>query len=46
MNSVVFLKAAYIVVWVAYGGYLVSIWLRYRHVREEMRDLTRDLKRE
>jgi hypothetical protein len=41
MNSIVFLKAAYIIAWVAYGGYLASIWLRFRHVREEMRDLKR-----
>lgn len=42
MNSIAFLKAAYIVAWVAYGGYLVSIWLRFRRVREEMKDLERN----
>jgi hypothetical protein len=41
MNSVAFLKAAYLVAWVAYGGYLVSIWLRFRRAREEVKDLKR-----
>jgi hypothetical protein len=42
MNSLVFLKAAYIVAWVAYLGYLGRILLRMKKVEAETKDLRRD----
>jgi CcmD family protein len=39
MNAIAFLKAAYIVAWVIYVGYLVRILLRMRKVEEEIREL-------
>jgi hypothetical protein len=45
MNStpdpVVYLKAAYAVAAVVYLGYLGSLWIRFRRVREEMREVER-----
>jgi hypothetical protein len=45
MNStpdpIVYLKAAYAVAGVIYLGYLGSLWLRFRRLREEMRELKR-----
>ena len=42
MSSVGFLKAAYIVAWVAYVGYLVRILLRMKKVEAERRELERE----
>lgn len=39
MNAIAFLKAAYIVAWVVYLGYLGRILLRMRRVEEEMKEL-------
>jgi uncharacterized membrane protein len=39
MNSLAFLKAAYIVAWVAYLGYLVRILLRMKRVEEETKEM-------
>ena len=39
MNSLAFLKAAYIIAWVIYVGYLARILLRLRKVEEERREL-------
>ena len=41
MNSIAFLKAAYIVAWVVYVGYLGRILLRMRRVDEETAELRR-----
>ncbi len=41
MNSIIFLKAAYIVAWVVYLGYLGRILLRMRRVEEEKKELER-----
>jgi hypothetical protein len=45
MNStsdpILYLKAAYAVAGVIYLGYLGSLWLRFRRLREEMRELKR-----
>jgi hypothetical protein len=40
MNSIAFLKAAYIIAWVIYLGYLGRILLRSRRVEEEMKELS------
>jgi hypothetical protein len=39
MNSIAFLKAAYIVAWVVYVGYLGRILLRMRRVEEEIKEV-------
>ena len=39
MNAMAFLKAAYVVAWVAYLGYLVRILLRMKRVEDETQDL-------
>jgi CcmD family protein len=39
MNPIAFLKAAYIVAWVVYVGYLARILLRMKKVEEEMKEL-------
>jgi len=41
MNAIAFLKAAYIVAWVVYLGYLGRILLRMKKVEEEMKELER-----
>ena len=41
MNAMTFLKAAYVVAWVAYVGYLVRILLRMKKVEEETKELER-----
>jgi hypothetical protein len=41
MNSIAFLKAAYIIAWVVYVGYLGRILLRMRHVEEELKEVER-----
>ncbi|MGC2111482.1 MAG: hypothetical protein WA655_18345 [Candidatus Korobacteraceae bacterium] len=42
MNAIAFLKAAYIVAWVIYLGYLGRILLRMKKVEEETRDFRRN----
>ncbi|WP_083763729.1 CcmD family protein [Candidatus Korobacter versatilis] len=39
MNSVAFMHAAYIVVWVILGGYSADLVARYVKLRKELRDL-------
>lgn len=39
MKSIAFLKAAYIIAWVVYVGYLARILLRLKKVEEERREL-------
>ena len=39
------LKAAYIVTWVIQLGYMGYLWGRFRRVREEQRDLKREVGR-
>ena len=41
MNAMIFLKAAYVVAWVAYLGYLGRILLRMKKVEEETKELGR-----
>ena len=41
MNSIAFLKAAYIVAWVVYLGYLGRILLRMKRVEEDTNELER-----
>ncbi len=41
MNSIFFLKAAYVVAWVIYLGYLGRILLRMKKVEEETKELER-----
>jgi len=41
MSSIAFLKAAYVVAWVVYVGYLGRILLRLRRVEEEKKELER-----
>ena len=41
MNPLTFLKAAYIIAWVIYVGYLGRILLRTRRVEDEMKELGR-----
>jgi hypothetical protein len=41
MNSIAFLKAAYVIAWVAYVGYLGRILLRMKRVDDETNDLQR-----
>ncbi len=39
MNSVAFMHAAYVVVWVILGGYSADLVARYLRLRKELRDL-------
>ena len=39
MNPIAFLKAAYIIAWVVYLGYLGRILLRMKNVEAEMTEL-------
>jgi hypothetical protein len=39
MNSLAFLKAAYIIAWVVYVGYLCRILLRMRLVEAERKEM-------
>jgi hypothetical protein len=41
MNSIIFLKAAYVIAWLAYVGYLGRILLRMKRVEDETNDLQR-----
>jgi hypothetical protein len=41
MSSIAFLKAAYIVAWVVYVGYLGRILLRMRRVEDELKEVER-----
>ena len=41
MSGIGFLKAAYIVAWVIYLGYLGSLFPRFRRLHSEMKDLER-----
>jgi len=41
MNSIAFLKAAYVVAWVIYLAYLGRILVRLRRVEEERKELER-----
>jgi uncharacterized membrane protein len=41
MNSITFLKAAYVIAWLAYLGYLGRILLRMKRVEEEAKELER-----
>ena len=41
MNPILFLKAAYIVTWVIYLGYLAQILLRMKKVQDEREELER-----
>ena len=41
MNSITFLKAAYVVAWLAYLGYLGRILLRMKRVEDEAKELDR-----
>jgi hypothetical protein len=42
MNPITFLKAAYIIAWVIYVGYLGRILLRTRRVEDEIKELGRE----
>jgi CcmD family protein len=39
MNSVKFLYAAYIATWVIHGVYLGSVALRYRRLRQRLKEM-------
>jgi len=39
MNSIAFMHAAYVVVWVILGGYSADLVARYVKLRKELRDL-------
>jgi hypothetical protein len=41
MNSIAFLKAAYIIAWVVYVGYLGKILLGMRRVEDELQEMKR-----
>ncbi|HKD84971.1 MAG TPA: hypothetical protein VKB58_09510 [Terriglobales bacterium] len=41
MNSITFLKAAYVVAWLAYLGYLGRILQRMKRVEDEAKELER-----
>ena len=41
MNSVAFMHAAYIVVWVVLGGYVADLVARYVKLKKELKDLTK-----
>lgn len=40
MNSITFLKAAYIIAWLVYLGYLGRILLRMQRVEKELKEVT------
>lgn len=46
MNAIAFLKAAYIITWVIYLGYLAQILLRMKKVQEERAELERTTARD
>lgn len=39
MNSLAFMHAAYVVVWVILGGYSADLFARYLKLKKELRDL-------
>lgn len=39
MNSIAFMHAAYIVVWVVLGGYSADLFARYLKLKKELREL-------
>ena len=41
MNSVAFMHAAYIVVWVILGGYVADLFARYVKLKKELKDLNK-----
>ncbi len=41
MNPIAFLKAAYIIAWVVYLGYLGRILLRMKKVEDELKEMER-----
>jgi CcmD family protein len=41
MNAIAFLKAAYIVAWVVYVGYLGRILLRMKKTEDELKEMER-----
>lgn len=41
MNSLGFMHAAYIVVWVILGGYCADLGVRYVKLKKELRDLNK-----
>jgi hypothetical protein len=41
MSSIAFLKAAYIIAWIVYVGYLGRILLRMKRVEEELEEVER-----
>ena len=41
MNSITFLKAAYVVAWLTYLGYLGRILMRMKRVEDEAKELER-----
>jgi CcmD family protein len=41
MNSLAFMHAAYIVVWVILGGYCADLGARYLKFKKELRDLNK-----
>jgi len=41
MNSIAFLKAAYLIAWVVYVGYLGRILLLMRRVEDELKEVER-----
>jgi len=41
MSGATALKAAYVVTWIVLGGYLGSLFSRFRRIRQEMQDLKR-----
>jgi hypothetical protein len=41
MNSIAFLKAAYVIAWVVYVGYLGRILVRMRRVEDELKEVER-----
>jgi CcmD family protein len=41
MNSVAFMHAAYIVVWVILGGYAADLAARYMKLKKEYKDLSK-----
>ena len=42
MNSLTFLKAAYVIAWLVYLGYLFRILLRMRRVERELAEVRTD----
>jgi CcmD family protein len=41
MNARNFLYAAYIATWAIHGGYLVSLVVRYKRLRQRMKELAK-----